>query len=362
MTQNANFFKLGLFVIIAFGLGAAFLIAFGAGKFFKTETLAETCFDESVQGLDIGSEVKYKGVKIGTVKAITTPTKLYNIQSNYVLVTFSLADDCYVGQTGKTSSIRIQKAIAEGLSIHLAFKGLTGAAYLETDYFGRRETPLEITWQPTNLYVPSRKSSMKRMGDALNELLDHLSVVKLTDITAELKNLLQTLNQKANALNMVQISSQTESLLKEVRKTNQTLFTTLTSEDFTRLIADAQGSFTGLKTIMENAKQPINNTLKDFEKAAGNTKNMTTSLEASLDNNLETILGSLNKTSSLLEKMVWLNGDSVQRAIENFEDTSENLKQLSIELKRYPGRLLFESPPVENTPERIKEALKTNEN
>ncbi len=362
MTQQANFFKLGLFVIIAFGLGAAFLIAFGAGEFFKTETLGETCFDESVQGLDIGSEVKYKGVKIGTVKAITTPAKLYNIQSNYVLVIFSLSEHCYVGQTGKTSTIRIKKAIAKGLSIHLSFKGLTGAAYLETDYSGRRKTPLDITWHPTNIYVPSSKSSMKRMGDALNELLDNLSVVKLSDITTEFRSLLQTLNQKANALNMAQISIQTENLLKEIRHTNQVLSTTLTSEPFTRLIADAQSSFTGLKTIVENAKQPIDNTLKDFEKAAGSTKNMATDLEASLVSKLDTMLDSLNKTSKMMEHMIQLNSDTVQRAVENFENTSENLKQLSIELKQYPGRLLFEQPPEKNTPERIKEKLKTNEN
>ncbi len=362
MTQKANFFKLGLFVILAFGLGAAFLIAFGAGKFFKTETLGETYFDESVQGLDIGSEVKYKGVKIGTVKTITTPTKLYNIPSNYVLVTFSLSEHCYVGQTGETSLIRIQKAITQGLSIHLAFKGLTGAAYLETDYSGRRKTPLDISWQPANLYVPSRKSSMKRLGDALNELLDNLSVVKLSDITLELKSLLQTLHQKASGLNTTKISSQTEKLLKEIRATNRTLSNTLSSKEFTQLIADAQGSFTGLKTIVENAKQPIDNTLKNFETAAGNTKNMTNNLEASLGANLETMLESLNKTAKMLENMVWLNGDTVQRAIGNFEDTSDNLKQLSIELKKYPGRLLFERPPEKNTPERIKEVLKTNEN
>jgi len=362
MTQQANFFKLGLFVIIAFGLGAAFLIAFGAGEFFKTETLGETCFDESVQGLDIGSEVKYKGVKIGTVKAITTPTKLYNIQSNYVLVTFSLSDDCYVGQTGKTNTIRIQKAIAEGLSIHLSFKGLTGAAYLETDYSGQQRIPLDINWDPTNIYLPSSKSNMKRMGDALNEILDNLSVIKLSDITMELKNLLETLNQKANALNMAQISIQTENLLKEIRQTNQILSTSLTSERFTRLIADAQDSFTGLKTIVDNAKQPIDNTLKDFEKAAGSTKSMATDLEASLASNLGTMLDSLNKTSKMMEHVIWLNSDAVQRAVENFEDTSENLKQLSIELKQYPGRLLFESSPEKNTPEKIKEGLKTDEN
>lgn len=351
MTQQANFFKLGLFVIIAFCLGAAFLIALGAGEFFKKETLSETCFDESVQGLDIGSEVKYKGVKIGTVKAITTPAKLYHTQSNYVLVTFSLSEHCYVGQTGETSTIRVQKAIAEGLSIHLSFKGLTGAAYLETNYSGRRETPLDITWQPTNIYIPSRKSSMKRMGDALNELLDNLSVVKLSDMTTQFKNLLQTLNQKANALNMAQISLQTENLLKEIRETNQILSATLTSESFTRLIADAQGSFTGLKTIVDNAKQPIDNTLKNFEKTASSTKSMATHLEASLASNLDTMLDSLNKTSKMMEHMIWINSDTVQRAVENFEDTSENLKQLSIELKQYPGRLLFERPPEKSTPE-----------
>jgi ABC-type transporter Mla subunit MlaD len=362
MTQQANFFKLGLFVIIAVAIGAAFLIAFGAGQFFKTETLGETCFDESVQGLDIGSEVKYKGVKIGTVKAITTPAKLYNVPSNYVLVTFSLSDDCYVGQTGRTSTLRIKKAIVEGLSIHLSFKGLTGAAYLETDYSGERKTPLDINWQPTNIYVPSSKSSMKRIGDALNELLDNLSVVKLSDITTELKNLLETLNQKASNLNMAQISIQTENLLKEIRHTNQVLSTTLSSESFTRLIQDAQGSFTGLKTIVENAKQPIDNTLKNFETAASSTKNLTTDLEASFAANLDTMLDSLNKTSKMMENMIWLNSETIQRTVENFEDTSENLKQLSIELKQYPGRLLFERPPEKNTPEKIKEKLKQNEN
>jgi len=355
MTKKANFFKLGLFVIIAFGLGALFLIAFGAGKFLIKENLAETCFDESVQGLDIGSEVKYKGVKIGTVKTITTPTKHYNIQSNYVLVTFSLSEHCYVGQTGETSIIRMRKAIAEGLHIHLSFKGLTGAAYLETDYSsGIRESPLDITWNPTNIYVPSRKSSIKRLGDALNQFLDNLSDANITGITTGIKNLLQTLNQKADALNMAEISNQTENLLKEVRQTNKNVSATLSSENFTRLIADARGSFTQLKAIVENARQPIDNTLKDFEKTAASTKATALDIETSLAKNIATMLDSLNKTSKKLENMVWINENAIHRAIENFEDTSENLKQLSIELKQYPGRLLFEKPPEKNTPEKIK--------
>ncbi|MCP3940657.1 MAG: MCE family protein [Desulfobacteraceae bacterium] len=361
MTQKANFFKLGLFAIITFGLGAAFLIALGAGHFLQKETLAETCFNESVQGLDIGSEVKYRGVKIGTVKTITTPTKFYNIPSDYVLVIFSLSDDCYVGQTGETPNIRMKKAIAQNLSVYLAFKGLTGAAYLETDYAGQR-TPLDITWQPKNLYVPSQKSTKKRLGDAITQITSNLSEAKFDGMAKNIKKLILTLNQKASALDVTQISNQTKDLLKEIRQTNKTLAATLTSENFTRLIADAQASFTGLKTIINNAKEPLDNTLKDFEKTAGNTKKITTKLEAGLTKNIDTMLKNLDKTSKMLKNMIWLNADTVHTTIENFEDTSENLKQLSIELKRYPGRLLFESPPKKNSPEKIKEEVKTDEN
>lgn len=361
MTQKANFFKLGLFVILAFGLTAAFLIAFGAGKFFKTEMLAETCFNESVQGLDIGSEVKYKGVKIGTVKSITTPTKFYNIPSNYVLVIFSLAEDCYVGQTGEDAEERIKNAVAEGLTISLAFKGLTGAAYLETDYRGKQKFPLDITWHPENTYVPSRRSNIKRIGDTINKLMDNLSGSNLGDLGKDLKTLVQKLNQKTDALNMESISTQAESLLKELRQTNEQVSGFLKSDRFTRLVADAGESAAELKTVIQDAKTPVANTLNHIEIASANASRITARFETEYGPRLDSLMASLDKTSKMLENMVWINSDTISSTIENFEDTSENLKQLTLELQKYPGRLLLESPPEVNTPERIKEKLKKDD-
>ena len=199
MTQKANFFKLGLFVIIAFGLGAAFLIIFGAGQFFKKELLAETCFNESVQGLSIGSEVKYKGIKIGSVKSITSAAQVYQTKSDYVLVVISLADDISMGQTGDSAMARIQNAINDGLTIRLSFKGLTGVAYLETDYSIKDPNDkLDISWSPKNIYIPSKKSNMKQFGDALNQILDSLAAINMKGITLDIETLLKTLDQKAN--------------------------------------------------------------------------------------------------------------------------------------------------------------------
>ncbi len=357
MTQKADFFKLGLFVIIAFVLFTAFLIAFGAGKFMKKELIAETCFDESVQGLDIGSEVRYNGLKIGVVKEITSTARVYNVASNYILVRFSLNSESYLGQTGKNNEERIDKAIAKGLRIHLAFKGLTGAAFLETDYSPGWSPSIKIAWRPEYLYIPASKSRIKRLGDALNKIVENFTHINIVNITTRLDKLLQIMNNKAADLDIAQISRQTESLLAEVRKTNQQISNTIGSAKMKKMIDDAQKSFSGLRTIVQNSQQPIYNAVKDFQRTAKNAKSITSDVEAGLSSkienfskNIDTMLESLNKTSKMLETIVWVNSDTINRTLDNFERTSDNLKQLSVEIKHYPGRLLFEKPPKKYIP------------
>ena len=65
MSQKANYFKLGLFVIGAAVAAVLVLIIIGTGRWFERKVIIETYFKESVQGLDIGSRLKYRGVSIG---------------------------------------------------------------------------------------------------------------------------------------------------------------------------------------------------------------------------------------------------------------------------------------------------------
>ena len=359
MNQPANYFKLGLFVILATVLLAVFLIVFGAGNLFKKELLAETLFNESVQGLSVGSEVKYKGIQIGTVKSITSAARIYQTKSDYVLVRIALEEEISLGQTGRTAKIRIENAIQDNLTIRLAFKGLTGAAYLETDYTAvdSSET-LDFPWTPETIYIPSRRSNIKQFGDAANQILDNLTAINLKGMTSDIESLMKTLNDKANDVDMARISNLMASLLTELKETNQKISTTVGSDQIKQLIDDAQISFSQIRTVVETSKQPFNTAIKDFQIAAGNTKTMTTGLEKqlapkidSLATHLDRLMESLSGTSELLENMVWLNSDKVKLIIENLETTSENLKQMSKDLKRYPGRLLFEQPPEKIIPE-----------
>ena len=70
MSLKANYFKLGLFVIGAIVAGAVVLVVIGSGRWFQPKLTIETYFNESVQGLDRGSKLKYRGVSIGEVTRI----------------------------------------------------------------------------------------------------------------------------------------------------------------------------------------------------------------------------------------------------------------------------------------------------
>lgn len=353
MTQQANFFKLGVFIIGSFFLCAGFLIALGAGEFLKKEVLVETYFNESVQGLNIGSPVKFKGITIGSVKTITSAARTYDESTNYIQVTMALADDVFLGQTGKTASQRVQKAIENGLTIHLAFMGLTGAAFLETDYSEISDQgKLNFSWKPEHMYIPSRQSSMKRLSETLNHIMDTLTTINIQGIVTDLHLLLRTLNDKAADFHLKEISLQTESLIKEIRESNQTLHKMVSSDAVRQFLADARASVSNFNTILENAKPPIKRTLADFELTAQNTKRITQSMEktfsdeiSSFSSDLTALMESLDRTAGMLEKTVWLNSDQIDTVIENLKITTQNLKYMSMEIRKYPGRLLFENPP-----------------
>ena len=70
MKRRGSYFKLGLFVLVAVGLGLAALVVLGVGVFFRQPVYMETYLDESVQGLDVGSPVKHRGVQIGVVQQL----------------------------------------------------------------------------------------------------------------------------------------------------------------------------------------------------------------------------------------------------------------------------------------------------
>src|SRR6185295_9776794 len=170
MSLKANYFKLGLFVIGAVIAGVIVIIVIGSGRWFQPKLTIETYFNESVQGLDIGSKLKYRGVAIGEVTRIGFTYNKYQQdrpmqqRARYVLVEAQIQPKLLGGRVG-AGDLSEQKSadleIERGLRMRLAPQGITGTSYLEIDYV---EPPLPqvlaIDWVPTSIYIPSAPSTV----------------------------------------------------------------------------------------------------------------------------------------------------------------------------------------------------------
>ena len=80
----------------------------------------------------------------------------------------------------------MKKAVEKGLCVFLSFNGLTGSAYLETDYQKNGPDDLEISWTPKNIYVPSRSSNIKKVKDGISQVMELLGSLDLQEMKKDL--------------------------------------------------------------------------------------------------------------------------------------------------------------------------------
>jgi phospholipid/cholesterol/gamma-HCH transport system substrate-binding protein/paraquat-inducible protein B len=197
--------KVGLFVLVAIALIVAGIVIIAGGNLFRSTFQAETYIDESVQGLDVGSPVKYRGVQIGRVSRIGFVRSEYPSEApadlrRMVLVRITLFPGTLGGGSGDIDA-ELKQMIDNGLRIRLASLGLTGTAYLEVDYLSADQyPPLPITWEPNALYIPSAPSKLSQFTDAAETVMQNLRKTDIASFIDEATGLVQELRGTNDAL------------------------------------------------------------------------------------------------------------------------------------------------------------------
>jgi phospholipid/cholesterol/gamma-HCH transport system substrate-binding protein len=171
-----NHWKLGLFVVVTVATLVAGVFWLGARRLHREAFPVVSYFDESVQGLDVGSPVKFRGVTLGTVTDITVAPDHRHVQVTadiYVdaLARLGLGD----GKAPKPGD----RFIDPNLRVRLASAGITGVRFLQTDFVDPKKfPPPELPFPPPWNYVPSAESTLKSLEVSVTEILDRFPALE----------------------------------------------------------------------------------------------------------------------------------------------------------------------------------------
>jgi len=166
METRAEYVLVGGFVLVLLAGLAVVLLWFVQAPFKVNTARYDIYFDGSISGLDVGSDVRYNGVLVGRVTAITLDPR----RPTQVHVTVDINQDVVIRND----------SVAE-----LQVKGLTGAAYVETAGASGTAPPLVAENGRPYPVIRSRSSQLTELFNGMPVLIQKLSTLadQLNDVT-----------------------------------------------------------------------------------------------------------------------------------------------------------------------------------
>ena len=170
MASRASKFLIGLFVITGTMIAVIIIIWVGAADFFMSGSTYVTYFDESVQGLQADSAVKYRGVEVGKVKSISVAPDDRLIE---VVMKVDLTED-----------------LQSNTETQLRTAGITGIVFIELDQVkpGEKSSSPTITFKTKYPVIPSRRSDISRFLADTNEIMKNIKAIDFSGLSDQLKN------------------------------------------------------------------------------------------------------------------------------------------------------------------------------
>ncbi len=282
---EVNKFKLGLFVIATVALLTAVVFMLGVRERFAPKGKLVTFFSESVQGIDIGSAVKYKGVPIGRVSAIfiDTKDKKIRVDMDVDLRSFTVSNqgNAMMGMTAFNDFFRNERAL--GLRCRMDYSGLTGLKYIELDYFDE-PTPGEAKLAipkfediPGRMVIPSIPSTLTGILGKLNRSLEAISAIDFEGISNHLVKSLEDVSGILGDERLKTSLARLDTISANLEKVSSGMAESLTAENVNALMSDLKSTLaeinrlsTGLERQVADAKlgdtgQSIRNSARAFE-------------------------------------------------------------------------------------------------
>jgi phospholipid/cholesterol/gamma-HCH transport system substrate-binding protein/paraquat-inducible protein B len=266
MSDEKRYFKVGAFVLTGALLIGSCTVILGGGDYFAEKVVIETYFDESVQGLEVGSPVKLRGVRLGSVSSIgfvqdayTFPTEEQALKyGSKVLVLMDLTPQDENEDEG-ARRYRLQEMIANGLRLRLTSIGITGTSFIEADYLDTERFPLmDIMWRPENYYIPSAPSTIATISTAAERIFARLEDTEIEKLVRNLDKFVVNLNSSVDEFDAARLQRDLQVVLAEARTTVAGINRLVDGSSY-----DLQATLDNTRVATENLRD-LTDTLKSY--------------------------------------------------------------------------------------------------
>lgn len=256
---EANKFRLGIFVLAALFLFVVSLFLLGVSEWFEPKIDLVTMFDESVQGLDVGSPVKLRGVTVGKVSRITIRPFDNAIRVDMVAMPSAIDPDANRGRADADFFRQyFKEEIVKGLRCRLELTSITGMKYVGLDYFHTSSA----TPQPSNLpedviYIPSTTSMLKGLTDAITKSLKEISSINFKEISEKLENSLDTINSYLKDPGIGEIIDKLQTIATNLEKVSGVISESVTKDRIEDILVNAKSTIVSVKSVAANLEETL---------------------------------------------------------------------------------------------------------
>jgi paraquat-inducible protein B len=193
---------IGVFVVGAVAVLVAAIVGLGSGVWFRKTYEFVLYFQGSVNGLNVGAPVKYKGVEIGSVTDILL--QLEKPQPGRIPVIIEL-DAKRIAGRGLTANLLInpdefQRAIDEGLRGQLQMESLvTGVLYVALDLYPDNPAHFVLSQGSRYREIPTVPTELARVQDELREAFTKLAKIDFNGVTVAMTHAFEGVDRLTNS-------------------------------------------------------------------------------------------------------------------------------------------------------------------
>ncbi len=324
-------FSVGLFLICGIAIAIVAVIWLGMSNYLEKGRLVVAYFDESVQGLDVDSPVKYRGVHIGRVHEINVAP-----------------DERMIEVVLKIESKIQPKAGVEDFIAQLKSVGITGLMFIEIEHRGDivPHVAPPFAFEPEYPVIATQTSEISKIFQGIEDTFDLFRALDTATISTQLTDALKKINRTIDAAQLDRTVADFRDTLNKMQQFIQAekverLLTSVeqTSGSINKLARNADGGISDLRKTVDRLDSTIGSSGSDIRQMTADLKSAAGQVKDAMAS-AATLLQNTDSQVDTLQRQVTLTLNRVDRA-------TETLNRFLDHISNQPSQVIFSRPASE---------------